>query len=266
MVELGETAVQSALKTKWLGRAYRYFAETASTNDLLKEQSAAALPAGALFLTDFQSRGRGRLNRRWLAPAGSSLLLSILFRPNWPPAQAQWLTMLTSLAAAEAVEAATGLTVGVKWPNDLVIQQAGVWHKFSGLLLEGEMGEDGRLHQAVMGIGVNVNISPTALPDAVTPATSLLAAVGRPVDRLALLVDFLQRLETGYETAVSGQSPHPAWKKRQMMLGQRVQVTQLDTEQRIVGLAEDTDDWGRLLVRDEAGRLHAVAAGDVTLR
>ena len=266
MIELGETAVQTALTTKWLGRAYRYFAAVASTNDLLKEDDVDDLPAGAVFLTDYQSQGRGRLNRRWLAPSGSSLLLSILFRPNWPPEQAQWLTMLISLAAAEAVEAATGLTVGVKWPNDLVVQQAGVWHKFSGLLLEGEMGEDGRLQRAVMGIGVNVNIPQTELPEAATPATSLLAATGRPISRLALLVDFLGRLEVGYETAVSGQSPHQAWKRRQVMLGQRVQVTQLDTEQRIVGIAEDVDGWGRLLVRDDAGHVHAIAAGDVTLR
>lgn len=266
MIELGETAVQTALTTKWLGRAYRYFANAASTNDLLKDGDSDDLPAGAVFLTDYQSQGRGRLNRRWLAPAKSSLLLSILFRPNWPPEQAQWLTMLTSIAAAEAVESATGLTVGVKWPNDLVVQQANIWHKFSGLLLEGDMGEDGRLQRAIMGIGINVNIPKDELPDAVTPAASLLAATGRPISRLALLVDFLQRLETGYATAVSGQSPYLVWKRRQILIGQPVQVTQLDTERRVVGLAEDTDDWGRLLVRDENGRVHAIAAGDVTLR
>ncbi|MCP4425398.1 MAG: biotin--[acetyl-CoA-carboxylase] ligase [Chloroflexi bacterium] len=269
-VELGETAVQAALSTQWLGQTYRYFASANSTNDLLKDQIEVGgdvlLPTGTVFLTDYQSRGRGRLNRLWLAPAGSSLLLSALFRPGWPAEQAQWLTMLACLAAAEAIETTTDMPVGVKWPNDLVIQLEGVWHKVSGLLLEGDMGDDGRLQSAILGIGINVNIPPAQLPDAVTPATSLLAVTGRPVSRLDLLVDFLQRLEFGCEAAAKGQSPQPAWNQRLIMVGEQVQVTRMDTGWQIAGTAESADEWGRLLVRDDAGKLHAIAAGDVTLR
>lgn len=268
MDDLRETAVLATLSTRWLGRTYRYFAQIGSTNDALKEAAAAdpLLPAGTVFLTDFQSQGRGRLQRRWLAPQGSSLLLSLLFRPGWPPEQAQWLTMLASVAAAEAVEAATGLPVGVKWPNDLVTPIDGVWHKFSGLLLEGDWGENGRFHHIILGIGINVNVLAAQLPEAATPATSLLAAAGRPFSRLDLLADFLQRLETGYEQAEKGQSPQPAWQKRLITTGQRVQVTHSGTGEQIHGLAEGCDHWGRLLVRDEAGVLHTIAAGDVTLR
>jgi BirA family biotin operon repressor/biotin-[acetyl-CoA-carboxylase] ligase len=265
--DLRETAVHAALSTKWMGRSYRYFAQIGSTNDALKEAAAdPQLPAGTVFLTDFQSQGRGRLQRRWLAPAGSSLLLSILFRPEWPPEQAQWLTMLVSTAAAEAVEAASGLPVGIKWPNDLLIEVDGVWHKFSGMLLEGQMGENGRFQSAVLGIGINVNIPVESLPEAVTPATSLRVAAGRSFSRLDLLADFLYRLEIAYQTAENGRSPQSAWQQRLVTLGKQVRVTQGQSGQPIVGEAVGSDEWGRLLVRDEAGQLHTIAAGDVTLR
>jgi BirA family biotin operon repressor/biotin-[acetyl-CoA-carboxylase] ligase len=268
--ELRETAVQSALQTKWVGRAYHYFEHITSTNNRLKEAvadgSADSPPPGTVFLANYQSQGRGRFDRRWLAPLGTSLLLSILFRPDWPPEQAQWLAMIASLAAAEAVEGMTSLSVGVKWPNDLVVQQDGMWHKFSGLLLEGRVGEDGRLQSIIIGIGINVNIPAEQLPEAVTPATSLLAATGQPIARLDLLAAFLQRLEERYEQAVQGHSPQPAWNQRLITLGKQVQVTHRGTGQPLLGIAEGTNVWGQLQIRDEHGRLHTIAAGDVTLR
>jgi len=267
MDDLKATAVLATLPTRWLGRTYRFFEEISSTNDALKEAAADPLmPAGTVFLTDYQSQGRGRLQRRWLAPPGSSLLSSLLFRPDWPPEQAQWLTMLASVAAAEAVETMTSLTVGVKWPNDLVVPLEGVWHKFSGLLLEGVLGENGRFTSIILGIGINVNIPAEQMPETAVPSTSLLAATGKHISRLNLLVEFLQRLEKGYEQAERGRSPQSAWQERLITIGQHVQVTNGRTGQQIQGLAESCDEWGRLLVRDEAGNLHTVAAGDVTLR
>jgi BirA family biotin operon repressor/biotin-[acetyl-CoA-carboxylase] ligase len=148
----------------------------------------------------------------------------------------------------------------------LVVAITGVWHKFSGLLLEGSWDGDGRFQSIILGIGINVNVSAADLPEAVTPATSLLAATGQSFPRLALLADFLQRLEIGYERAESGESPYAGWQKRLVTLGQPVKVTHSGDQQSIHGLAEGSDEWGRLLVRDEAGVLHTIAAGDVTLR
>jgi BirA family biotin operon repressor/biotin-[acetyl-CoA-carboxylase] ligase len=268
--ELNETAVQAELSTRWLGRNYRYVATIGSTNESLKMMLDAGdehEPAhGTLLLADYQSQGKGRLDRRWEAPPRSSLLLSILFRPNWPGQQAQWLTMLASLAAAEAMEAHGRLAVGVKWPNDLVIKVASKWHKVSGMLLEGSINDAGQLESAILGIGMNVNVSARHLPEAATPATSLLAATGQPIARLQLLTDFLQRLETYYDAADNGRSPQPAWRERLITLGQRVLVTHIGRSLAISGIAIDTDAWGQLLVKDDVGQLHTIAAGDVTLR
>ncbi len=264
---LQETAVLSRLSTRWLGRHYHYFPAIPSTNDYLKQRLAEVgqeLPHGMVVLADYQSRGRGRLQREWVAPAGTSLLLSMLFWPDWPPEQGNWLAMMGSVAAAEAMEELTGVSVGIKWPNDLMIELDGVWHKVSGLLLEGNLDENGRLQSAILGIGMNVNMAADQLPPAVTPATSLLIASGHPMDRVALLVAFLARMEQYYEAAVAGTSPRPAWHDRLITIGQMVQVS--GQMWQVKGVAEGTDEWGRLLVRAENGRLHTIAAGDVTLR
>jgi BirA family biotin operon repressor/biotin-[acetyl-CoA-carboxylase] ligase len=265
--ELDEEAVRAALTTVWLGRPYLYQVTIDSTNDYLKARvSDPAYPAGTVLLADYQSAGRGRLDRRWEAPPGVSLLFSVLFRPGWPAERGPWLTMLAGLAAAEAIEAVAGLPVWLKWPNDVMLDHDGHWRKAAGLLLDTALDSRGRLESAILGIGLNANTPPTALPQAPTPATSLLAAGGRPVARLSLLVALLERLERRYAAADAGRSPRAEWAERLITLGQQVTVSAAGSGDALTGMAEGVDEWGQLLVRDDAGHLHAIAAGDVTLR
>ena len=98
--------MSAALTTRWLGRAYRYAAELDSTNDQMKRWAAGGAPHGAVLLADYQSAGRGRLDRRWAAPPATSLLLSVLRRPSsWPAERGAWLAMLAGRAAAGGGEA-----------------------------------------------------------------------------------------------------------------------------------------------------------------
>ncbi len=268
--ELQETAVLSHLTTRWLGRPYYYHERIGSTNDWLKQLVAAGTdqepPAGAVALANFQSQGRGRLTRRWEAPPGTALLFSVLLRPHWPAEQGNWLTMMASLAAVQAIETACALSVAIKWPNDVMAQQDGQWRKVGGLLLEGELDENGRFTSAIIGIGLNVNMPADQLPEAATPPTSLLAALGQPVSRRALLVALLAALEQWVDKAAAGESPHAAWAARLMTLGQQVQVTHAGNGRTLYGVATGTDRWGHLQVTDAAGQMHTVTAGDVTLR
>lgn len=265
--ELSEANVRQALTTGWIGQPYLYTAAVTSTNDQLKERATdPAYPAGTVLLADYQSAGRGRMQRRWEAPAGSSLLFSVLLRPDWPVQQAAWLTMLAGLAAAESIEAVAGLAARLKWPNDVVIEHDAQWRKVCGLLLDAALSADGRVENAIVGTGLNVNIPAGALPDAPTPSTSLLVATGRPIPRLPLLVDLLQRLERHYEAAMDGHSPAGAWAERLVTLGRAVRVTAAGSAETVTGVAESIDEWGQLLVRDETGALHTISAGDVTLR
>ncbi len=267
--ELTATAVFPHLATRWLGRSYSYYETITSTNDALKEMvaqgDAMQPPAGAVLAANFQSAGRGRLDRRWEAEPDTSLMMSILFRPDWPGQQLLWLTMMACLAAAEAASPLVAAPVGIKWPNDLMILQDGEWRKWGGLLLEGSVAENGRLQTVIAGMGLNVNMTAGQLPAGITPVTSLSLAAGQPVSRQALLVDILRRLETYYEAAQDGRSPQPHWQKYLITLGRTVTASRSGQEP-VVGLAVGVDEWGQLLVQSHDGRLHTIAAGDVSLR
>lgn len=257
--------IQEALTTQWLGHRIHFFSSVSSTNDLLNEMAEQSAPAGTMVLTDYQSMGRGRMNRRWEAPTGSSLLVSLLFRPNWPAEQAHWLTMIGGLAVVSAVRQQTNLEPSLKWPNDLILQVGDEWRKFAGLLLEGHFEQD-FLTYAILGSGINVNIAPEDLPETATPATSLLAASGQTVNRLTLLNNYLMELERLYEAADAGHSPRLAWEEMLITLGRPVQVSGSAGKTPLEGTAEAVDEWGRLLVRDKFDKLHTIAAGDVSLR
>lgn len=268
--ELHETAVEPELNTGWVGHPYHYETDVGSTNDVMKAWvgagSAQDPPAGTVLLADHQSAGRGRLGRQWQAPPGTSLLFSTLFRPDWPANQGGWLTMLAGLAVVEAIEAVAELPVGLKWPNDIMLNNDGQWRKVGGLLLDAQL-QDDRLVHAIVGIGLNVNIAQADLPDVVTPATSLMVAGGdKAIPRRPLLLACLRQLEHHYEQADRGQSPWQAWNDRLITLGRNVTVTLGDGSPGVTGVAEGTDQWGGLLLRDAAGALHTLAAGDVTLR
>lgn len=256
--------ITQALTSRWLARPVYFFPEIGSTNVWLKEHEQE-LEHGTVAITDHQTAGKGRLGRVWTAPPGTSLLLSALFRPGWPAPQSHWLTMIAGLAAVEAIRQETNCEVRLKWPNDVVVLDGRGVRKLGGILLEGEFEQD-KLKLAIVGMGLNVNIAPADLPPAVTPATSLLLETGELVSRLPLLVTLLERLEWWYEQAHEGHSPHEAWASYLVNLGQGVQVTNSSTGQILEGVAEDTDEQGHLLVRDAAGVLHVVSAGDVTLQ
>ncbi len=257
---LSAESIRAGLNTTLVGRELVYLPETGSTNDTARRLAAAGAPDGTLVVTDHQTAGRGRLDRHWEAPPGSSLLLSLIFRPGLAPHQVQRLTMTCSLALADAIEVETGLQVGLKWPNDVVVSGA----KVGGLLTEMELKGD-RVDYAVVGMGLNVNLDPADLPaELLTPATSLSWVLGRQVARLPLLRALLRVVEARYLALQAGQSPHAEWAERLVTLGQPVTVSAPGSI--LEGVAEGVDADGALLVRLADGRLRVVIAGDVTLR
>jgi BirA family biotin operon repressor/biotin-[acetyl-CoA-carboxylase] ligase len=275
MDRLSEERIRAALTTQVFGRQLVYLPSAGSTNDVAKDLAAQGAPEGTVVLADEQTAGRGRMARRWLAPPGTCLLCSILFRPDLPPTQAQRLTMLCSLAAADAVERVAGLRVTIKWPNDLIVQspisnlqpptsnlQSPNWRKLAGILTEtGMTGE--RLDFAVVGIGINVNVEPEVLPTLAPDATSILAEIGQEIGRAKLLAALLAGVEARYARLQAGESPHAEWAARLATLGQPVQVT--TPEGVLRGTAESVDEEGALLLRTPDGERRRLLAGDVTL-
>jgi BirA family transcriptional regulator, biotin operon repressor / biotin---[acetyl-CoA-carboxylase] ligase len=181
--------VQPLLRGRF-GRPYAHVEACASTQRLL----AADAPEGAVAVAEHQTEGRGRRGRAWTDAPGTSLLLSLVLRPPVPVKRLPELTVVAAGACAGAIAALTGLEAEVKEPNDVL---AG-GRKLAGVL--GEATEE----RVVLGIGVNVNQSAAQLPeDARLPPTSLRLQLGRPVDRVLLLVELLDRLERDYDAWVS---------------------------------------------------------------
>jgi len=253
--------LRARLHTTVIGNRILYYPSVGSTNDVARTLAVAGAPEGIVVLADEQTAGRGRRGRRWLAPAGTCLLFSLLLHPPLAPHQCQRLTMACSLALAESVERHTGLALGLKWPNDLLASNK----KVGGILTElGIQGE--RLEYAIVGIGLNVNLDFTAPEVAFLrdQATSLAQEMGAPVAREPLLACILNRLEARYLALCDGWSPRQEWTARLVTLNQQVVLSGPGGE--LEGWAEGVDQDGALLLRLEDGRVVRVLAGDVSLR
>ena len=173
------------------GRVYHYAESCPSTQRLLEAEDEE----GAVAVAEEQSEGRGRLGRSWHAPAGTSVLVSVLLRPPIDAARLPELSLVAGGAVAEAISDVTGIELTVKFPNDVLVGG----RKVAGILAESSEG------RVVLGIGVNANQSEEQLPaDAQMKPTSLRIELGEPVDRARLLGAILARLERAYDAWVRG--------------------------------------------------------------
>ena len=226
------------------------------------ELAAAGVPEGATVVAEEQTEGRGRLGRVWVAPPGSSLLVSVVLRPP-VAADAVWLTVAAAGAAlAEAVdEVAPGAApAGLKWPNDLELGG----RKAAGLLAEAHL-EGGRLAAVLLGMGVNVTQGAADLPAGVADrATSVSLAAGAPVERAALLAAWAGRFLAGYQALAAGRPGEvlAAYRRRLVTVGRRVRADRVGSGP-VVGTAVDLTPTGALVVQTDAGARVEVTAGDV---
>jgi BirA family biotin operon repressor/biotin-[acetyl-CoA-carboxylase] ligase len=257
--ELSGPQIQSALSTTCIGRAVSYWPSIGSTMDEARQLAEGGAAEGTVVVADVQTAGRGRLQRAWWAPAGSSLLLTIVLRPDLEPRRAQRLTMACSLAVCDAIAQVCGLEGQIKWPNDVLI----CGRKVCGILTELEL-VGMRLAYALVGIGLNANVDLSVAPPLMVPATSLLTEAGHPVSRLDLLVALLTSIERRYIDLCRGVPIHVEWADRMATLGQHVQAN--GGSESWIGVASGVDEDGALLLLLDDGTTRRLLAGDVTLR
>lgn len=253
-----------------------WFASVGSTNDVARAWLDAGTPEICLVVAGEQTAGRGREGRRWLAPPGTALLLSLAFRPTWLAPDRVWrLAAIASLALADAAEAEAGLPLGtirLKWPNDLVIpfgvpgDGPAAVRKVAGILGETE-GLGTRDPRAVIGLGINVDWAAADFPaDLASSMTSLREAPGgRRVELDALLDTFLVRLESRVDALRQGDFDGVGWAERQLTSGRTIRLVAPggDATLRAIGVDPGT---GALIVADAAtagGERH-VLVGEIT--
>jgi len=244
-----------------IGRDIRVFQETTSTNDVVEKLARDGVKEGVVVFAESQTRGRGRLGRKWISPARKGLWLSLLLRPSLRPSEATQLTVMSATALRRAIQSETGLRPEIKWPNDILIGGK----KVAGILTE-LSAEPDRVRHVIVGIGVDVNLGIQEFPPELRKlATSLKIEAGRFVPRAELAVAVLRELDRDYGRIAAGDfaSLSDEWQTHCRTIGREVTIQMGD--RRLRGRAETLDDAGALLLRTEHGHLEHVIGGDVTV-
>jgi len=248
-------------RTEVIGRDIRVFAETTSTNDVIEKLAHDGAQEGVVVFAESQTRGRGRLGRKWISPARKGLWFSVLLRPNLRPQESTQLTVAAATALSRAIQAQTGVSAEIKWPNDILVRG----RKVAGILTE-LSAELGRVKHVILGIGVDANQTAREFPaDLRKLATSLRIETGEPVDRAALATATLRELDADYARVCHGDFAAVAdeWEDRCSTLGRNVTIH--IGGRTVKGCAESLDADGALLLRTQHGLLERITGGDVTL-
>src|SRR5256885_2251860 len=184
-----------------IGRDIRVFEETTSTNDLVERLARDGVREGVVAFAETQTRGRGRLGRKWISPPRKGLWLSVLLRPALPPQAATQLTVAAATALVRAIRQSTSLPAEIKWPNDILISG----RKTAGVLTELSAELD-RINHIILGIGIDVNLSPSDLPPELRGiATSLKIESGSNIHRAELAASLLRELDRDYDLICRGE-------------------------------------------------------------
>jgi len=250
--------LRGRLKGSLFGKHFYHFLRTDSTNRVALELGNRDEPEGAVVLAEEQTAGRGRAGRAWHSERGTGIYLTVLLRPRISPVEAPLLTMMAGLSTRAAIQAQTGLTVDLKWPNDLLLDGK----KIGGILTE-MYAEPALVRFVIVGIGINANQE--SFPAELTPlATSLRVRTGRVQSRMELLVRLLREFENDYnrflrEGAASVTKRFEAVSS--YARGKRVNVS--NGTENYSGVTAGLSPEGLLRVEREGGNVITVIAGDV---
>jgi len=259
---IAKEEIASRLHTKRIGKEIYYFSKIDSTNQYAKKLGEEGAPDGTIVIADEQTKGKGRSGRHWVTPPGSAIAFTILLRPKLPPASISMVTLVKGLAVCNAIRELYHLPVGIKWPNDVVIDG----RKICGILTEMSAEVDG-VHYIVIGTGINTNVD--SFPDEIKDvATSLKIQLRRPVDRAEVLVRVIEFFEEYYEKfEEDGDLRRLQDTYNEELLNMNEGVRVLDPKGEYTGVALGIDPEGQLLVkRDDTGEIVKVWSGEVSVR
>lgn len=259
---LSADEVCPGLLSKVFGRTgYFYYREIDSTNNRARALATEGYPEGTVVVAEMQTAGRGRRGRSWYSPDSQGIYVSLILRPALPLKEISRISLLAAVVVAETLENELNLPARIKWPNDILVNNK----KICGILSEAITDTDG-IEYVVIGIGININNQAQEFPDDFrTAATSARAEYELPCSRIKVLQGLLANFERHYFSLLNGNFTQTLEKGRNLSLaiGQKLR---LDTINGFVeGQAIDIDDNGFLLLRDQAGIIHTVMSGEITI-
>jgi BirA family biotin operon repressor/biotin-[acetyl-CoA-carboxylase] ligase len=240
------------------------YAEVDSTMDVARALAYAPAPHGpaphgTAIRALVQHVGRGRFARRWESAVGDSLLTSTILRTPPVPVGTP-ISVAATLAVRDTVRELTSSDCAIKWPNDVHVNG----RKIAGVLVEASVDTDGN-GVAILGIGLNVNLDPAQYPDIADIATSLSAEAGHPFTLDQLEATLFAALDTAIARVIADpQQMLIDWRASVDTLGRNISVHTRSGV--LIGVAEDVDQHGHLLLRTPDGKLRTLAEGDVSLR
>lgn len=256
-------ALWQKMKDKGLldNRSVHFLETTESTNSVALELGRQGAADGTLVIAETQTKGRGRLSRKWVSPKGAGLYFSLILRPNLAPADFPKITLAAGVALCKALENVADVAPQIKWPNDILFDGK----KCGGILAEAEglLGNDEPF--VVLGVGLNITTPLSAFPEDLRPrVTTLKDAAGQDVLRGELLKIILQQLDGVLERSWKGDFLRilDEWRGRDAVLGKKLSWVTLPGSI-VTGISLGPDDQGILHIQDDRGTIHEVISGDV---
>ena len=249
------------LKEEKLGNNIYYFETIDSTNNYAKRLALEGAVEGTIVFSEKQTGGRGRLGRMWSSLPGTSISMSIILRPTIHPNEAPKITEISAAATAEAITKVTNLQVGIKWPNDIILNNK----KVCGILTE-MSAELNNINYVIVGIGVNVNVD--EFPEEIgNVATSIKKVLGSEVSRKDIVINMVKEFgDLYYDFINTGRLERTVdiCKKRSVTLGKIVRV--MNKKETIIAKAIDITKNGELVIRKDNGETIKVISGEVSVR
>lgn len=253
----------SAYLTTERMESVQYIESVDSTNNALRKLAFEGAPDGQILIANEQTEGRGRRGRNFVSPKDKGIYLSILFRPNSLPSDMTAITAWTAVAVNHAIESICGIRPGIKWVNDLVINQ----RKVCGILTEMSVeSESGHVQHIIIGIGLNVNEDSSDFPDELNQiATSLALETGKQFSRARLAAEIIKQLDLMRNAWPDAKQTYlDSYRADNITLGKELVVVKHTTEKS--GIATEITDDFALHVRYQDGCEEILSSGEVSIR
>ncbi|MGR5985876.1 biotin--[acetyl-CoA-carboxylase] ligase [Bacillus cytotoxicus] len=253
--------IQLGLQTDFIGRTVYFEESVESTRHVAAKLAYEGAAEGTIVVAEEQTAGRGRLSRKWYSPKGTGVWMSIILRPSIPVHHAPQLTLLVAVSVAQAIEKCTGVNVGIKWPNDILINGK----KTVGILTEMQADPD-KINAVIMGIGINANQQTEHFVDEIKQiATSLAIESGKPIVRAELMRQIFLQMEKLYKEYLNNGFTvvKLLWESYAVSIGK--EITARTMRQTITGVAKGITDDGVLLLEDHQGYIHHIHSADIEM-